>query len=342
MLLVAVGCATQPEGRVSPSPSVALRSPLPPKSSLSPRVGVEFLATDRAPSITATRSMSSTRHMTDRAPAAARIRVEEAKASSPPGVGGRGLEVRETPTGLPWLSAEALAAVDDPAERFTLHFLDQMIGDDRRRVQHEFGAPALFHRWRDWAPSQGLETHLDVIDREDHALLLSRISRHVIRHPLRKALRKGTLIADLTSVIDGVRESIPLTGEYDHRSDSKLGRLSVKLRPRDDLSPLELTYRLEGWRVGSSPGRLKFGYEVDVSENIYVGWLSHYYYADDEVDVSANVYYRVDQDTRLNVLVSDRIDIVTGGALDPVVRSPVSLDAVDDSSGVLFFVEHLF
>ena len=39
----------------------------------SPRVGVEFLATDRAPSITATRSMSSARHMTDRAPTAARI-----------------------------------------------------------------------------------------------------------------------------------------------------------------------------------------------------------------------------------------------------------------------------
>lgn len=356
LLLVAVGCATQPNGRLSSPPNPSLQPPLPPKVSLSPRVGVEFLSTGVEPSLIVSSRVNSPEwpgeilaHGEDRThrdwgPSApnSRVQVEPARSVSPPGATDSTFKTTEHPSELPWLSTEALTKIEDPTERFTLHFLNRMIGEDRRRVQREFGAPILFNRWRDWTPSQGLDTHLDAIDREDQALLLSRVSGHLVRRPLRAALRKGTLIADLTNMIDVVKESIPLTGAYDQQTRSRLGRLSMKLRPRDDINPFEITYRQEGWRVGSGPGRLKFGFEADLTDQVYLGWHSHYFYASDEIDLSASLHYRVNHDTNFNVLVSDSIDIVTGGSLDPVIRSPVSLDAVDDSSGVLFYVEHLF
>ena len=97
-----------------------------------------------------------------------------------------------------------------------------------------------------------------------------------------------------------------------------------------------------GGRVGSGPGRLRVGYESWLTDDLLFSARTSYDYDPGDFGMSINLRYRVSQDTHINVLMSDRVDIITGSAMYPVIRSPVTLDAVDDSRGVLFYVEHLF
>jgi hypothetical protein len=355
LLLATVGCATQPDlGRATATPSapVPLKAPTPPKALLSARVGVEFLDVGRSalaergllsplpPRIAAPETERELGEAAERS-GQGRVRVEPARPVSPPPETAWLHEPAEQPSELPWLSKEALLRVEDPAERLTLHFLNEMIGQDRRRVAREFGAPILFNGWRHLTPSQGLETHLDLMDREDQALMLSEESRHLVRYPLRAALRKSRLLAPVVEVLEDVKASIPFTREYQERSGKSLGRFSLKLR-RDNENPFEIAYGISGWRIGSGPGRARLGYEAWLTPQWLIGVRTTYEYELGELDTSANLQFRVSEDTRVNFLVGDRVDIVTGSAMYPVIRSPVSLEAVDNSKGVLFYVEHLF
>jgi hypothetical protein len=351
LLLVAIGCATQPDPAApssAPAATPVPQAPLPPKASLSARVGVEFLPTDptaRGPGTDLGWRPEPLQDLPGSAGedpvAEARVQVEPARPVSPL-TESWSFEPSEQPSELPWLSKEALMRIEDPAERFTLHFLNQLIGDDRRRVTREFGSPILFNRWRYHTPSQGLDTHLDIIDREDQALMLSRESRHLVRRPLGKALRKSKLLAPMVDMIDDVKASIPFTQEYQRRQGTSYGSFSLKLRPSDHDNPFEVGYRNMGWRIGSGPGRLRIGYESYLTDDLLISIRTRYDYDPGRFGISANLRYRVDDDTTINVLASDRVDIITGSAMYPVIRSPVTLESVDNSEGVLFYVEHLF
>lgn len=357
LAFVAVGCAAQPDARpphTAPA-SPALAPPLPPKASLSARVGVEFLpaheptmqgrrpetAQQLAPLLTPEVTLSALQAPPQEAGEATRVGVEPARPVSPL-TGDWSYEPVEQPSELPWLSKEALRRIDDPTERLTLNFLNQLIGQDRRRVTREFGTPILFNRWRYHTPSQGLDTHLDIMDSEDQALMLSRESRRLVRGPLRSALRKSDLLAGVTDILDDVKASIPFTREYQQRSGTSYGSVSFKMRLTDSDNPFEVSYRNMGWRIGSGPGRLRISYETQITEDLIVSVRTRYDYDPGEFGVSANLRYRVSDDTHVNVLMSDHIDIISGSSMYPVIRSPVTLDAVDDSTGVLFYVEHLF
>jgi hypothetical protein len=272
--------------------------------------------------------------------------VEAARIISPPAaIGPASDQEAASQTELPWLSAEALREIDDPAERLTLSFLNNLMGEDRNRVQRRLGAPILFNLWRNTTTVHGLETHLDHRDREDQTLLLARERSSLLTRPLRKAVRTGTFLDTFQDLIDNFKaENVPLTDEYEdnHRKRSHFGRLSMRVRTNNSDDPVEVTWRRDGWRLGSGLERVKLGYRTSLTDQLHFSLNSVYFYASSLMDVWGDLHYVVDTNTELHFLFGDKMDIVTGSTMYPVVHSPIALRSVDESPGVMFYVEHNF
>lgn len=249
----------------------------------------------------------------------------------------------ETRDNLAWLDERTIQRIEDPAERFTMSFLQQLVGQDRRRVERQLGIATFFDQYRYSVPVHGLETHLDHREREDQALLLSE-RQGLLNRPLRRALRKSTFIRDFSVVIDNFKaDNVPLTSPYEenHRR-GHYGRVSVRLRPTRTENPFEVRYRLQGWNIGTGIAFLRAGYETQLSDQVFVSVRTRYTYEESSLDLWGNLHYELDQNTQLHVLVGNQMDIVGGSTMSPVVRSPVVLRAVDQSPGFMFYVEHLF
>ena len=205
------------------------------------------------------------------------------------------------------------------------------------------GIATLFHQYRYTTGVHGLETHLDHRDREDQALLLSERS-NLLNRPLRRALRKSTFIRNINVMIDDFKaNNVPLTSQYEesHRG-GQYGRFSLRLRPARTHNPFEVVYKLRGWSLGSGIQNLRAGYETKLADDVYVSVRTKYGYEFKTVDVWGDLLYEASDSTQLHLLVGNKMDIGSGTSMAPVVRSPVVLRAVDESPGLMFYVEHLF
>ena len=198
----------------------------------------------------------------------------------------------------------------------------------------------------DNAGAQTVTIHsmIDERNREDQALLLSRERGSLLNRPFRKALRKSTFISDFEALIDDFQaDNVPLTGAYEESHDRRhLGRFSLRVRPHDHHNPVEVAYKLEGWKVATATERLKVGFERPLADNVWISLRAQYDYGPETIDLSGDLHYEMSRDTHVHVLVGDKMDIVTGSTMYPVVHSPVALRAVDQSPGVMLYVEHMF
>ena len=346
-LLVLAGCATQSDGGSPASPKDTLEAvaPLPPKGWLTARIGVEYLASEPDQELL-TLASAGLGHASQDRPTPRRS-LSEVESTRPEPTA-RPADPRESvgpeQSELPWLSRDALARIENPAERFTLNFIHHMIGEDRRRVQRQVGAPILFNQLRNSLPVHGLETVLDQRNREDQALLLARERSSLLNRPLRRALKTSTLIHRFETLIDDFKaDHVPLTGAYeDQHQRRRYGRFSVRLHVRDSANPVEVAYRYEGWRVGTAHDYMKFGLDRDLSENVAFSMRGVYQYGPALLDMWCALRVDVDESTNAHLLFSDKMDIVTGSTMYPVVHSPVALRTVDESPGALFYMEHFF
>lgn len=348
-LLVLAGCAVQPTETLPASGQTGMAAPLPPKAWLSARVGVEYLCTsDDQPSFTLEAVPAVTLGQPPGTPpkvAPGSLLVESAHPPAPSYSG----EEPSTASNAPkpaeaWLSESAVQQVKNPFERLTLGFLRNLIGEDRRRVQRQLGAPILFNQLRYSSPEHMLETQIDQRDREDQALLLARETNSLVRGPFRRALRDVSFISDLEVALDDFKAAnVPFSVPYEETHPrTNFGSVSMRVRTNSGPNPLEMSYRYAGWRFGSGEDELKVGFDRQVGENLFLTVQSTYQYAVHLIDLWGDLDYQVSRDTHVHLLFGDKMDIVTGSAMYPAVNSPMVLRAVDESPGVMFYVEHLF
>lgn len=352
LITCAAGCVTQPADREIPQeelregliPTAAV--PCPPRGSLAPRIGLEFLPKNRARGILghggdeAPRRSWQPRRPLHRDP----VDIEPLHVASEPAQSGG--QEPEPSSDQPWtMTADELARVENPFERFTLQFLHHVLGEDRRRVRQSISAPILFGEAQRLNRSQAMRSHLDERDAEDQQLLLAREGRRLLNRPLRRALRDSTIVRDFELMFDDFKsENLPLSKSSDEveKDDIDWGRISLRLRPTRTSDPGEVSYVRNGLRVGTGYRRFKTSYEIELAPRVLISLRSNYIYEDDRLELFGDLHWRFSADARLHILAGDRIDLLTGSTLYPLVHSPVVLQTVDESPGMMFYVEHMF
>ena len=222
------------------------------------------------------------------------------------------------------------------------------MGEDRRRIQRQVGIPALFDTWRNSTTIHGPETVQDQRMREDLAMLMSRQHGSLLNRPFRRAVRRSSFLRDLELMYEDLKSQVPLARpENDGNprvrgSSTDWGRISVSIRVNNPSNFFDFTYRRAGWRIGSSPTRLKLGFERQLSDKLSLSLRTRYHYDENDLDMWGDVHYRFDRDTSFHLMSGNKIDVTTGAAMLPVIQSPVVLRTGEASPGFMFYVEHMF
>ncbi len=341
-LCILAGCAVPP---AVDSPSAPTETALntgaavPQTPSLPIRIGVEFLPpTTTDGLLESLRSGLSMRPLLD-APLRTGVTAEIDRPSNIP----RSTEPavkQPVEAKLPWtFDKYEVRAIKDPFERVAVRFVQELIGDDLRRVRREFGPMIAETRYRDLSyPS--LPNYLDERRKQDEELFFAEHGRHFIRRPMRNALKSFTIFQDLEVALEDFKsEHIPfsVTDERSNPERASWGRVSMRLRVTDHEDPLELTYRRSGWRLGTSQERIKARYTTELAEDLTLSLSTRYEYESSDFSVRANLTYVFDETTRAHLVAGESLGFFSNSEVFTLMESPLQGD-----SGLLFYVEHLF
>ena len=238
-----------------------------------------------------------------------------------------------------FLTEKELESIHDPAERLTQWFIQDLFGEDRRRMQRELRTPILTNRIR-YSSHDSLRLPIDDQEHEEEATFLNNVARGLLRRPLRKLLKRATFIRDFEVAFREFRaDNIPISKDYqqDHPNKTDWGRVSLRLRLSDGSDPVELSYYNWGWRFGSSQERSRMQYRFRLSDSIDGSVRYNFNYDSHDTSIRGDLRYLVDDRTSLHLLFGDRLDFLAGPTAYSFLNSPL-----DGTPGVLFYVEHLF
>lgn len=240
---------------------------------------------------------------------------------------------------LAWeMDSADIDRIEDVWERTSMRFVQELVGEDRRRMLRHFGAPVLLTRTPD-DPERFDYMLADERDAEADAVFLARVGPGVLSRPLRRALRELPIAADIEDAFDEFK------ADYDPRETEARepgqpfdwGQFSVRVRASHASDPVELAWRRTGMMCGSSAERLRMRYEMPLGEEARasVSWRHDYRAAHD--DVRLELEWRMDQDTLLHVVGGDGMRFLDGPTAWAQATSPL-----DGTPGLVFYVERIF
>ncbi len=343
LILILTGCAVSPDDAVAPGDrSLAYRTldeARPPSSVdfMPLRIGVEYLPE-------ATRNDAGSllgAHRSSPQPAEIQeISVLSMSTATVRSETGRQPDGRREREKSPWLlTKDQLAAIEDPSERLTMQFVDDLVGEDRRRMQRELRTPVLTNRLR-YSRSDSLHLPIDDLQAEEEASFLNETAPGLLRRPLRKLLKRVSFVEDMELAFKDFRgDNVPFSTEYSKKSrrGAKWGRVSMRVRLSDGSDPVELSYYNWGWRIGSSKERSRLQYRFRVADKLEGSIRYRFDYLTHDAAVRADLRYTIDDRTHLTMLLGDQLDFLAGPTAYSFLNTPL-----DGTAGVLFYVEHLF
>lgn len=323
MLGCLCGCLAQPRTPPQLQLTAAAAAPLPAIDA-APRVGIEYLAPEvELADLEPSRVWVEPLHDTDDP-------WRHQRTPPPP----RPSERKHT-----WLmDADDLAAVEDIEARLTLQFLDNLMGEDRRRVYRELGTPILQPQMID-LQSPGIELPTETSQREESEAWLADHGSVLLNRPLRRLLRQTPLVQQLELELDEFKsDHVPLSGPYRevHGDQRNLGRLSmrVRMRPQD---PVEIAYMRSGVRVSTGQEKLKLGYSRSLTDRVTLEINTSRTYSDHAWGMRADLIWDLDLDNSLHFVVGDDLDFLSTSSVYSMFDSPM-----DGSPGLLVYALHLF
>lgn len=247
--------------------------------------------------------------------------------------GGRDHADRHTWT----LSADDLAHARAPIERETLRFLDDLMGEDRRRLRRDIGTPILTVQATD-LQSPGIDLRSEEIQAEEEAQYLAEHGTDLLRRPLQLLLRRTPLVEQLEIDLREFKETnVPLSEEYGRAHQGNLGRLSLRVRTSDPQDPVEVVYLRSGVRIGSSQSQLKLGFARHIAKDLVLELRARQDYDDRDWRLRADLAWEVSPHTSLHFVAGDNLDFLTTSTVYSLFESPM-----DGSPGVLVYAVHLF
>jgi hypothetical protein len=224
-------------------------------------------------------------------------------------------------------------AIDDMA----MQFLDDLMGDDRRRMRWEFGAPLLTAQNYD-EQSPGIDLRSDEIAAEDQDLRLSQSGMQILRRPFQRMLRRTPLVSGLEVQIDRIangRNEAEDAGES--TEGTEYGRVSFLVRPNRLSDPVEIGYRRSGLRIATTQEQLKCTCTIPLGNGVFLELRARQTYADDSWQLRSDLRWQYSQTTNLHFAVGNGLDFLPSSPTYSLEGTPF-----DGSSGVLFYAVHLF
>jgi len=213
------------------------------------------------------------------------------------------------------------------------------MGKDRRRIRWELGTSILANRHQDLS-YPNLPNYMDEWNQEYEDVIFSQRGRSLVRRPLRSALKSFTVFRDLELALDDFKaDYLPISGAYqeNHPGRFKFGRISMRIRLTDGSDPLEIAYRRSGFRLGSSQEKFKAGYSTELFDDLTLSLNTRYEYGSSHFAVRADLTYLLDGKTSVHLAAGDELDFLWSSNSYSLVENPL-----DDSTGLFFYVEHLF
>lgn len=324
-VLLLAGCATLPPAGAPGRESGSTAPALAPRSTGGARLGIEWL-----PPVAGWKQ--------DPVPSP-RVETRAPRTVPPPAL--TPAEERRNSSKL-----ERIDEIDNLAERMTLRFVRDLMGDDRRRVQRELGIPMFSARIRYLdLDGHALTTHADELDADDRNARIARFQGVLLNAPFQHALRETPIALEYEAWVDDWKaDYVPLSEPFQQarRASPGWGNATVRMRMSNMHDPLEVGWVRRELRVSTSQQKLKVRLAKQLSEKLWSSIRTEFNYQEDVFDVWGELRYDWSRNTTVHFLVGDSIDLLTGSELYPVVESPISLQAADRSVGLVFFVEHIF
>jgi hypothetical protein len=236
------------------------------------------------------------------------------------------------------MSADDLAAVRDPLARETLRFIDEVMGEDRRRLRRDIGTPILTMQTTDMQ-SPGIDLCSEEVRAEEEAEWLAEHGVDLLRRPFRNLLRRLPVVEGLELQLDEFKKgNVPLTEAYGRAHDtSDLGRMSMRVHAGDLRDPVELAYMHSGIRVGSSQRHLKLGLARRLTDDVYLDVRCRQDYETSQWRWRADLQWLLSQRTSLHFVAGENLDFLTTSSLYSLFESPM-----DGDQGLLVYAVHLF
>jgi hypothetical protein len=315
------GCVVQPT-RSTPTPTT-VAGLAPPPAGLVLRIGVEHLP----PSERVAES-----------PGTVRVQSlggeEPRRTASAPEQRPR----RRKSTDHTWtLSAEDLTAIDDPIARETLQFVEDLVGEDQRRVRRSLGTPFF-----DWVGpgSNGLELRGEEADRVMREEWVHENGPALLRRPLRLLLRRLPIASQVGVAMQDFRsDHVPLSEPYQqtHGDRHLLGRISARIRTSDLEDPLELVYMRSGVRIGSSQEVGKLSIDWPLTDTLSFQLRTRTTYENGDHELRGGLVLRPSATTSLHLTIGDNLDYLSTSQAYSLFDSPM-----DGAPGLLLHGVHVF
>jgi hypothetical protein len=312
----------------APAPGVLVQPPTAavlletwPASTL--RIGVEFL-----PPTSGDESAPRTESLCTAAPAA----PPRARPTTPAAAGAGDAHL--------WtMTVDDLLAQDGEGARMTLRFVDELMGEDRRRIRRTLGTPILSPEYVD-LQSPGIDLASETLLALDEAEWLAGNGMSLLTRPLKRTLRATPLGESFDVALDEFRsDNVPLSRPYSnaHADERHLGRLSMRIHAGDLSDPLEVAYLRSGVRIGSSRDRLKLGVGRDLGEHLRFDLHSRYAYATGSYRIRADLSLELTRRSSLHFVLGNDLDFLATSTVYSLFESPM-----DGSPGLLLYAVHLF
>ncbi|MBL8750017.1 MAG: hypothetical protein JNK78_12710 [Planctomycetes bacterium] len=319
VMCLLAGCVVQP---TAPTPRVATaRGPGP--MALVPRIGIEHLPPD------ATEPQGEGPRV---APQPAPQRTAPRRRPEPK-------ITRRDPERHSWqMTAEEIAAIDDPIARETLHFVDDLVAADQRRVRREAGLPFLALQGTD--PEDGPLLSSEQALRDAQEEWAQTHGPAMLRKPFQQLLRRLPVARDVELEIQDFRsDHVPLSEPYQltHTDPRSLGRLSVRWHASDGSDPLEVAWVFQGLRVGTSQEVGKLSLDFDLSDTLRLEIRTSTEYRTNDHSLRVDLGYRPSDGTSIHLAIGDDMDFLSTSSIYSLFETPM-----DGSAGLVLYAVHVF
>ncbi|HEX5050261.1 MAG TPA: hypothetical protein VFZ65_00685 [Planctomycetota bacterium] len=236
------------------------------------------------------------------------------------------------------MSSTDLCNIDDPIERETLHFVQDLVAADQRRVRREVAMPLLQTRYAD--PDRGplLTSEVSLVEAQDQ--WVDEHGQELLQSSLRHLVRRLPLAQQLQVDFEDFRsENVPLSEPYrqTHDEGRRLGRLSLRVHASDLHDPIEVAYIRSGIRIATSQETGKLSIDWALSPTLKIELRARTEYATNEQHVRADLAYRPSPTTSLHLAAGDDMDFLSTSSIYSVFESPM-----DGAPGLVLYAVHIF
>jgi hypothetical protein len=239
----------------------------------------------------------------------------------------------------PWaMSISELDAIDDPVAREALHFVDDLLREDRRRVRHEVRLP--FFDWQPtdleggpklWSEEKTVEAQEEWIHEHGPGLL---------QKPLHQMLRRLPIAREVDVELQDFRtDHVPFSEPYRlaHGDQRRLGRMSVRLHASNLHDPVEIAYMKSGVRVSTSQTSGKLSIDWPLAERWELQLRTRTEYDTHQHHLRADLVFWPNPTTSIHLSAGDDLDFLSTSSIYSLFESPM-----DGSPGLLLYAVHTF